>query len=132
MNATLGAKLGVGLTALIYLGLGLGLLAMPAELIAGVGIDAATPEARAEIRAMYGGLELGIGAWLLISLRHAERLGPALLFVALSLGGLGAGRLSGLLIEGTGWAAHAPFLASELIGASVASALLLWLRASER
>ncbi len=48
-------------SALTFLGFGIAFAVAPTEMTAVVEIEAATPMARADIRAMYGGLEIGAG-----------------------------------------------------------------------
>lgn len=105
--------------ALAFAIFGVWLLAVPGALKA-VGITPASPEARTELRAMYGGLELGIAAFLLLCITRTEWHGPGLLLQALAIGGLAAARLIAIAIErgrvrGLLW-----FFASlELIGAAI-------------
>lgn len=116
------ARAGVALTALIFGGLGLACAVAPARMAATVSLVAESPTAQAEVMAMYGGLELGIAAFLVHCMRRDLDL--ALRFVALSLGGLGGLRLVGLLVHGGDWSLLGWFLASELGGAALAVALL--------
>lgn len=67
------ASLSIGLVALCFLGMGLYGLAAPSRLIAPFGVALPTPEARAEVRAVYGGF--GIAVALLLALA-ALNVGP--------------------------------------------------------
>lgn len=116
------SQAGVAFTALIFAALGVACAVAPERMAAAVGLVAATGTARAEVMAMYGGLELGIGAFLLQCMRRDLDL--ALQFVALSLGGLGGLRLVGMLVHGGDWALLGFFLLSELGGAALALVLL--------
>lgn len=88
--------LGVG--AITFAIFGLWLLVRPRAMVA-VDIPADTGNARAEIRAMYGGLELGIAAFLALALWRPELSEAALWFQLLALGGLVLGRLVGIGLE---------------------------------
>lgn len=100
------------LSALAWAGFGLMLFIAP-ERLDGVGLDVLSADARIEVRGFYGGLELGIGAFTLWCAFAAERFRPGLMLTAMSLGGLAAGRLVGIAIEGGGGALLWMFAAVE-------------------
>lgn len=58
------------------------------------------PAGRIEIRAFYGGLEIGFGIFLLLCSRKPALLGPGLLAAALSLGGAATARGIAFFLEG--------------------------------
>lgn len=87
------------IAALITAGFGVWLLINPMAL-AGVGIPADSPIARVEIRAMYGGLELGIAAFLLWCAAVPAWRRVGLVAAALMVGGIALGRGLGILLEG--------------------------------
>jgi len=91
------ARLSVGLTAVAYLGFGGALLIRP-RLLGEVGVAIADPAGAVELRAFYGGLELGVGLFFVAALRRPPWLRPALWLQVLSLGGVVAGRLIGLAV----------------------------------
>ena len=65
------------LAGLGFLGFGVAITAAPAAVLAGVGITG-SPAGLVELRAFYGGLELGLGTFLLIcAARPAWRGSPA-------------------------------------------------------
>lgn len=91
----------VALSAGLYLVLGVWFLAAP-EALEIVRLSAAEGTARAELRAMYGGLELGIGAFLLACAAGSGawvQAGVAL--TALTLLGLGLARGVGIALDET-------------------------------
>lgn len=116
------SRAGVAFTAAVFGVLGVACAVAPERMAASVGLAASSGTAKAEVMAMYGGLELGIAAFLLHCM--GRDLDLALRFVALSLGGLGALRLVGMLLHGGDWALLGFFLASELGGAALALVLL--------
>lgn len=122
MTRELAARALILLTALIFGALGIACVVAPGALMETVQVEASTPVAKAEIMAMYGGLQLGLAAFLGLCARRDPRLG--LWLVALSLGGLGAMRLVGLLRYGGEWSLLGWFLLSELSGAVAAAVLL--------
>ncbi len=114
----------LGACALVYLALGAWLLARPQGLAA-VGVDASTPPARTELRATYGGLELGLGlflAWCLLG--DVGRLRAGLWAAALTIGGFGAGRLVGLVVDRPPERVFLALLAVEVLGVVAAAAAL--------
>ncbi|MGQ0815811.1 MAG: DUF4345 family protein [Gemmatimonadota bacterium] len=84
--------------ALAFAFFGAWLLIKPTAMRA-VGIPADNADARTEIRAMYGGLELGVAGFLAFCILRPEWTEPGLWFLLLALGGLGLGRLFGIAIE---------------------------------
>jgi hypothetical protein len=110
--------------AIAFAFFGVWLLATPRAL-AGVGIPADNANARAEIRAMYGGFELGIAAFLGFCLLRPEWTEPGLWFQLLALGGLALGRLIGISVERGGVRRLLWFFALiEVVGAAVTAAAL--------
>ncbi len=83
-----------------WLPYGLFLLANPAFLADAAGVSSATPTGHSELRAMYGGLQAAIGLWAACALLRPEWQRAAVLSIAFLLGGLGAARLLGVLVDG--------------------------------
>ena len=77
-----------------------------------VGVVAETPDGRAELRAMYGGAELGIAAFLSLCLLRPDFTEPGLWLQLLALGGLAVGRLIGISLEKGGVSKTIWFFAS--------------------
>jgi hypothetical protein len=71
----------------------------PAGWAASVDVSATTSTARTEIRAMYGGLEIGIAALLVWCALDPRLVRIGLLAVTCMFGGLAAGRAASLLLE---------------------------------
>lgn len=87
------------LAGLGFLGFGLVIVAMPAAVLAPVGIFGSAA-GLVELRAFYGGLELGLAAFLLVCAARPAWREPGLGLVALSNGGIAATRLAGIGISG--------------------------------
>ncbi|MBV8049897.1 MAG: DUF4345 domain-containing protein [Acidobacteriaceae bacterium] len=62
-----------------------------------VDVHARSAQATTELRAMYGGMELGLGAFFLTAMFRPEWEQAALAAQAMGLGGLAASRLAGVL-----------------------------------
>jgi len=88
----------LALSALVWLPYGLWCFARPEILAEFAGVVATTPTAGAELRAMYGGLQMAIGALAVIGLaRPPIRRGLVATFGVLT-GGLGIGRLLAVVL----------------------------------
>ena len=97
---------------------GLAFALFPTEMAALVGIAATTPDARADVAATYGGLELGLAGFQAWCLRRGE-VRTGLIAAAFGFGGLGAVRLAHLVVGG-GSAFVWALLAAEAVGAALA------------
>lgn len=118
------ANLVLFLAGLGFLGFGVWLLLDPAGGLAGVDIAATTPAGLIELRAFYGGLELGLGLFLLACARIPGWQRPGLWLTALGNGGIGLTRIAGIAMAGV----FTPFFAYALaweIGFTVAALIAL-------
>jgi len=109
------------LISLVFLAFGLYLFIRP-ESLSSVGVMLPGPAGRIEIRAIYGGLEIGFGVFLLISSRTPSLLGPGLLAAALTLGGAATARGIAFFIDGVFPAPLIATWAAEALGAFLAYA----------
>ena len=91
----------VFLTSIMYLGFGVALFFFPVELLAKAKIFLSDPVGIMEARSFYGGLEIGLGLFLLTSLYVFEPICPITLGIFLLSFTL-LGRLYGLFIDGAG------------------------------
>ncbi|WP_158881111.1 DUF4345 family protein [Amycolatopsis anabasis] len=84
----------IGIVAVFFLGMGVLGLAAPGALVRPFGIELTAAEARTEVRAVYGGFGVAIGALLALAAADAGglRTGVAV-SVAVALGGMAFGRL---------------------------------------
>ena len=112
--------------AVVFVGFGLAALIQPSLMTGPPGLDASAPGAVTEVRALYGGLQLGLGAFLIWAALEPTRWAPALLGYGFIIGAVGDCRFIGLLIDGNWTGFHLFALGFEWITASVA--LLLWWR----
>ena len=102
----------LALCALGFLGFGTWLLADPASALAKIGIHASSPTGLVELRAFYGGMELGLGLFLAGCLWRPEWREAGLWLVVLANGGAGLARL---LAIGMGGAALSGYLGWALL-----------------
>lgn len=116
-------------TGLIYVLLGMAFALWPTEWAAKVGLVLDHPDAVIEIRAFYGGLELGLGAFFVVCAWRRGWLQPGLWALAFTYGGLASMRGLGLLAEGLGGALQPQMLGIEVCGAVLACAALFMSRA---
>jgi hypothetical protein len=124
MSPTRFARISLVLAALGLVGFGLPLLVKPA-LMGVVGIGFARAAAATEIRAFYGGLELGLAAFFFAASRRDAWLRPALFAQAAGFGGIVVARLAGMLVDGSAEPMLFLFAAVEGTGALL-GAVALW------
>ena len=86
------ARLSLGLTATAFGGFGTWLLFRP-DALSMVDVELPTATARAEIRAFYGGLELGIACFFAAAATRPAWFRPALVLQSAALGGSALGRV---------------------------------------
>lgn len=88
----------LGVSALVFIAYGLVSLISPAIPSGLAGIVIATGDAYAEIGAMYGGLQTGIGLFCLLSLINPDYYRPGLVLLAVGIGALALARLISFLV----------------------------------
>lgn len=103
----------LGFLAAFVLVAGVGCLVLPASLAEQVGF-AVAPGSLTEIRAFYGGLQIGLGCFLFWCLRDEALTFAALLLEGIAVGGVGAGRALGMLVDHSATAYHLANLAVEV------------------
>jgi hypothetical protein len=91
----------LALCALGFLAFGLWLLKDPGAL-ARIGIDSSSKIGQVELRAFYGGMELGLGAFLLLCAFRPEWRTAGLWLVLLANGGAGLARVLAIGLAGAG------------------------------
>jgi hypothetical protein len=120
MTAT---RIFLGLSVSVWLPYGLFCLVQPGFLEGAAGVAASTPTGSAELRAMYGGLQAGIGALALVGFLRAEAARPALLALFFLCAGLALGRILGLVVDGAASPYTLVAIGFEVTSAVVAGAL---------
>jgi hypothetical protein len=86
--------------ALIYAAVGIACVFAPVAALEPVGLAPASDLGRVEVYAMYGGLEFGMASFLAWTALDTSRVRIGLAACGLSIGGLGLGRLVGMLALG--------------------------------
>jgi hypothetical protein len=102
------------IAALIFTGFGVWFLIKPGAL-AGIGIEVTGPSARTDIRATYGGFELGVAAFLFWCAAREDWHHVGLIAATLFVAGFGVGRGVGILLEGGATAFMWSLLAIEVV-----------------
>ncbi len=112
--------------AIVFIAFGGIALVDPSAMSGPPGLDSSAPGATTEVRALYGGLQIGLGVLLVWSALDPARWASGLLAYGLLLGAVGDCRFIGLLIEGHWTRFHLFALGFEWITAVLA--LVLWWR----
>jgi hypothetical protein len=89
------------ISTLVWLGYGVYCFFQPGALAEAAGVEAHTPTATTELRAMYGGVQAGIGLLCAGAFARTTLRRPALLALLFIVGGLGTTRLLGALLDGS-------------------------------
>ena len=118
----------IAVGGVFFLGMGMYGLAAPAALIRPFGIALDRPEARAEVRAVYGGFGVAIAGVLAFAALRAEFRTGIVLTVGVALIGMGFGRVVSALARDR--TAFYPNWFYFLVELAVAGVLLLALMAS--
>ncbi|MHC4513100.1 MAG: DUF4345 family protein [Planctomycetota bacterium] len=93
-------RLLLGFAALTFAGFGAYLAVAPQALDTWLGIRAESAAARIELRAFYGGLELGLGLFFAACAMRRAWLVPGCVALAASLLGIASVRAASLIVEG--------------------------------
>lgn len=88
------------LCGLAFVLIGINTFVDPLRAVAPLELNVNTVSALNELRATYGGMQIGIGLFLLAGVWRAALTRPALLAQALLVGGLVIGRLVGITLDG--------------------------------
>ncbi len=118
------------LCGLAFIGFGLAFLVSPAAMARFVDLELLTPTAFTEVRGMYGGLEIGIGIFMLTAVGRREHVVAGLRLALFAFGGLAAGRLVGLVVDGPWQPVTWLLVAAEVTAATLASWALMTMRAA--
>ncbi len=118
------------LTALLFAVAGASFALAP-ELLARIGIELRTPAALNDVRAVYGGLELGVAAVLGHCALRASRVEAGLWIAVATLGGMNAARVLSVPLDGAPQGTVVTAWAGEAVALAAAAAALLVLRRAE-
>ena len=108
-----------------FTGFGIACLVRPESMLKRVDVRAQSARGTTELRAMYGGLELGLGAFFAIAAAKPEWSRPALLAQTLGLGALAASRLAGILSDHPRGSLMKALFAAESSAAGLGAAALI-------
>lgn len=108
------------LGAVVFAGIGIGCVLFPAELLGAVDVRLPSAVARTEIRAFYGGLELGVAAFLVICAVRSDWVPLGLTALACLMSGMGGVRLVAALAAAREAWTQLPIALVELAGAALA------------
>ena len=128
------ARIVLVLTGLIYLAFGIFFLVDPEQAATMVSYSLGGPTAFTEARAFYGGLEIGLAAFLVVCACVRQFVPVGLLATLLLCGGTAAGRLVGMAVDGSRSTVVLVSLATELAVVAFAAVALrrVGLRPPER
>ena len=90
----------LGLCGLAFVLIGVNTFVDPLRAMSPLELNVNTVNALNELRATYGGLQIGIGLFLFAGVGRATLRRPVLLAQALMVGGLVIGRLVGIALDG--------------------------------
>ncbi len=110
------------LAALGFAVFGVQWLIGPSAMAGPLGIVLTNGDATSDARAVYGGMELGLGLFLGISALSPARRNQGLLAATLVMGGLGSARLFGILVAHGVSGATMQLLTTDLFGTALCAA----------
>ena len=111
------AKIVLWIAGISFIGFGLWALLAPASLAGLVHFELLDEIATTEMRAFYGGLDLGLGVYLIMGAIKPEMTRACLVAGAVLLGCIALARICGLLIDGSGSGVMYFALSTEIGGA---------------
>jgi hypothetical protein len=114
----------LALSALVWLPYGVWCFIDPAQLAGTAGVAFHSATGSTELRAMYGGLQAGLGALALAGVLRAALVRPALLALLFLTAGLAIARLGGVALDGSPSAYTLAGLGFEITTAAVSAWLL--------
>ncbi len=115
------------ISAVIFIGFGTAFLFAPATMSTWVGFTVNTPTGMADVRATYGGCELGVGLFLAFCLVRRTWIDAALMLQVLTLAGFATGRVLGIASDGPQQAITYVAFAMEAGGVAIALVALAML-----
>lgn len=104
------------LTALAFAGIGVGFLLLPARMAARLDLSLETSLAANDVRAVYGGLQIGLGVFFLLASARPSWHRTALGVLVAAFAGLAGGRFVSLALDGWAGGFAALLHGAELLG----------------
>ncbi len=127
------ARIVLWLSALLFAAVGLCFLLAPAAMAARVEISLGGPIALSDVRAVYGGLQLGFGAFLFWAAAEPSRMRTALFAQLAVFAGLLLGRAVSAALDGLPQSPGYALIAAETVGLVLSlAALVAFTRADGR
>ena len=111
------ARVVVALTGLVTLGFGAAFLLAPAAMMEKVEISLRATSVLTEIRAIYGGLQIGLGVFLLLCASIRTLVAPGCIAGCLVMSGTALARMGGMVVDGDVQRIIVLLFAAELSGA---------------
>lgn len=102
--------------SVLFFGVGIAGLLAPASVAATVSLTAESNQGLTELRAMYGGLQIGIALFIGLAAMRPQWMKPGLILSICVLTGLAAGRFVGLQLDGGALPLMLPFALLETGG----------------
>ena len=118
------ARILLAVQALLLAGFGLAYFIRPQEMANLSGMLLMAPAAVTDVRAYYGGLQLGLAVWLGLALLRSDLRRPALMLLVLLYSSLFVARLGGLWLDG---GAQQTFNLYAMLFEGVSAGLAFWL-----
>lgn len=122
------SRLVLAVTGTVFMAYGIAFLAVPALMAAGAGIALPVPTAVTDVRAVYGGLQLGLGCLLICWSRRPSLTTAGLYAIVATLGGITLARALGIVVDRSAETANLIVLAFEATGPLCALVALVWER----
>lgn len=94
------ARIVLGAAALAFGGPGLGFLLAPERFTAAIDVALLSSTGASDVRAVFGGLEIGLALWLAAAALGAAPIAHALVVQCAVLGGMIVGRVTSLAVDG--------------------------------
>jgi hypothetical protein len=121
-------RITVALAALLFLGLGAAFTLWPVPMAAVVGIELHSATALTDLRAVYGGMNLGLGIYFIIAFTTAGGRRSALTALIAIFAGLGTIRVVGIAVDGPQDPITYVLLGGEVVGLAMSVAARLGIR----
>lgn len=118
------ARIFLALSALVWLPYGIWCFIDPAQLAGSAGVAFQSGTGSTELRAMYGGLQAGLGALALAGVLRASLTRAALVALLFLTAGLASARMAGVALDGSPSSYTLVALAFEVTTAAIAGWLL--------